>query len=103
MYEAIILSIVFLCLTAVVFICVVGTVLPLLLTRTNIDDLMPIAMKGVKASIIMAGISGVLELVSPDTVVRNPIMVIVTVATFVWSWGLLYLLRYRSRSLQSDS
>ncbi|MGD8570773.1 MAG: hypothetical protein PVJ39_21990 [Gammaproteobacteria bacterium] len=102
MFNAIILSIVFLCLTGVAFICVVGTVLPLLLTRSNIDDLMPIAEKGVKVGILLAGISGVLELVSPgDSVVRNPIIVIVTVTTFAWSWGLLYLLRYRERRLLS--
>jgi hypothetical protein len=102
MFNAIVLSIVFLCLTGVAFICIVGTVLPLLLTRTNIEDLMPIAMKGVKASIIMAGISGVLELLTPgDAVVRNPIIVIVTVVSFAWSWALLYLLRYRERRLLS--
>ena len=101
MYNAIVLSIVFLFLTGVVFVCVVGTVLPLLLTRGNVEDLMPIAVKGVKASIIMAGISGVLELVSPGEAVRNPGIVIVTGVTFVWSWGILYLLRYRERRLLS--
>ena len=101
MYSAIVFSIVFMFLTVAVFICVVGTVLPLLLTTSNIKDLMPIAMKGAKISIIMAGISGVLELISPDTAVSNPKMIIVTGVTFVWSWAILYLLRFRERQLLS--
>jgi len=99
MYESIVLSIVFLSLTLVVFICAVGTVLPLLLTRSNVEDLMPIAMKVVKASIIMAAVSGALELVSPGTVVRETTIIIVTGVTFVWSWVILYLLRLRERRL----
>jgi len=101
MYEAIVLSIVFLSLTWVVFVCVVGTVLPLFLNRSNVVDLMPLATKVVKASIILAAVSGVLELVSPDTVVRNSSFVIVTGVTFVWSWVILFLLKYRERRLQS--
>lgn len=102
MLNALILSVVFLCLTGVVFICVVGSVLPLLLSRSNADDLMPLAEKALKISLVLAGISGVLELVAPgDAVVRNPTIVIVTVITFIWSWGLLYLLRYRERQLLS--
>jgi len=101
MYEAIVLSIVFLSLTWVVFVCVVGTVLPLFLNRSNVNDLMPLATKVVKASIILAAVSGVLELVSPDTVVRNSSFVIVTGVTFVWCWVILYLLRYRERRLLS--
>ena len=101
MYEAIVLSIVFLALTWVVFVCVVGTVLPLLLTRSNVEDLMPIADKVVKASIILAAVSAVLEMVSPGTVLRESNFIIVTGVTFVWSWVILYLLRYRERRLLS--
>ena len=99
MYESIVLSIVFLSLAWVVFVCAVGTILPLLLTRSNIEDLMPIAMKVVKINIIMTAVCGVLELVSPGTVVREPSIVIVTGVTFVWSWVILYMLRFRERRL----
>lgn len=101
MFTAIIFSIVFMFLTVVVFVCVVGTILPLLLNSSNVNDLMPVAIKWVKASIIMAGISGVLELISWNTPVSDPVMLIITGVTFIWSWGLLYLLRYRERQLLS--
>jgi len=101
MYEAIVLSIVFLALTWVVFVCVVGTALPLLLNRSNVEDLMPLATKVVKVSIILAAISAVLELASPNTVVRESSFVIVTGVTFVWSWVILYVLKYRERQLLS--
>ena len=101
MYESIVLSIVFLSLAWVVFVCAIGTVLPLLLTRSNVDDLMPIAKKVVKVNIIMAAVCGALELVSPGTVVREPNIVIVTAVTFIWSWVILYLLRFRERRLST--
>ena len=101
MYESIVLSIVFLSLAWVVFVCAVGTVLPLLLTRSNVNDLMPIAKKVIKVNIIMAAVCGALELVSPGTVVREPNIVIVTAVTFIWSWVILYLLRFRERRLST--
>ena len=95
------LSIVFLFLTGVVFICIVTTVLPLFINRANSVDLMPVAMKAVKVSIVLAAICGVLELVSPGSVIRASSIDITTAVLFVWSCGLIYLLRYRDRSLQS--
>lgn len=101
MYEAIVLSIVFLSLTWAVFVCVVGTVLPLFLNQSNVGDLMPIAVKMLKSSIILVAVSAVLELVSPGTAIRSPSIIIVTGVTFVWSWGILYLLKYRERKILS--
>ena len=101
MYTAIVFSTIFLLLTVVVFVCVVGTVLPLLLNSSNVKDLMPIAIKWVKASIIMAGISGVLELISWNTPISDPVVLTITGVAFVWLWGVLYLLRYRERQLLS--
>lgn len=101
MFAAIVFSIVFMFLTVVVFVCVAGTILPLLLNTGNVNDLMPIAIKWVKASILMAGISGVLELIAWNTPVSDPIMLTITGVSFFWSWGLLYLLKWRERQLLS--
>lgn len=101
MLDAIMLSIVFMALTGVVFICIVASVMPLFMNRTNVEELMPIASKAVKISLVLATISGVLELVSPGTVIRAASVDIITAALFVWSVGLVYLLRYRGRRLQS--
>ena len=101
MFTAIVFSVVFIFLTVVVFVCVAGTILPLLLNSSNVNDLMPIALKSVKASIIMAAISGVLEAVSWNTPVSDPIMLTITGVSFGWLWVILYLLKYRERQLLS--
>jgi hypothetical protein len=49
---------------------------------------------------VMAAICGVLELVSPGSVIRAAGIDIATVVLFVWSFGLIYLLKYRDRSLR---
>lgn len=100
MFDAIMISIVLLLLMGVVFICVVATVMPLFINRANAEDLMPIAMKAAKAGVVMAAICGVLELVSPGSVIRAAGIDIATVVLFVWSFGLIYLLKYRDRSLR---
>jgi hypothetical protein len=100
MYDAIMISIVFLALTGVVFICIVATAMPLFINRSNAADLMPMTMTGTKVSILLATLCGVLELISPGSVIRATSIDITTAVTFVWSVGLIYLLRYRNRSLQ---
>jgi hypothetical protein len=101
MYDAIMISIVFLSLTGVVFICIVATAMPLFINRDNAEELMPITMTGAKVSIVLATLCGVLELVSPGSVIRAPNIDITTAVVFVWSCGLIYLLKYRDRRLRS--
>lgn len=101
MYDALLISIVFLFLTGVAFICIVATVMPLFINRNNAPELMPITMKAAKISIVLASLCGVLELVSPGSVIRAAAIDITTAVLFLWSCGLIYLLRYRDRSLQS--
>lgn len=101
MFDAIMISIVFLFLTGVVFICIVATAMPLFINRGNAAELMPLSMNAVKISIVLAAICGVLELVSPGSVIRAASVDITTAVLFVWSCGLIYLLKYRNRSLRS--
>jgi len=101
MFDAIMLSIVFLFLTGVVFICIVASVMPLFISHNNVTDLMPITMLGAKISTVLAALCGVLELVSPGTVIRAASIDITTAVLFIWSCGLIYMLRYRNRHLQS--
>ena len=101
MFDAIMISIVFLFLTGVVFICIVTTAMPLFINRGNAAELMPLSMNAVKISIVLAAICGVLELVSPGSVIRAASVDITTAVLFVWSCGLIYLLKYRNRSLRS--
>lgn len=100
MLDAIMISIVFLFLTGVVFICIVGTVMPLFINRGNAADLMPLSMMAAKVSIVLAAVCGVLELVSPGTIIRATTIDITTAVLFLWSCGLMYVLRHRRRSLQ---
>jgi hypothetical protein len=101
MYDAVLISIVFMALVGAVFICIVGTAMPLFINRGNVDELMPITMRGAKISIILAAISGVLEVISPGTIIRATTIDVTTAVLFVWSLGLFYLLRHRDRRLQS--
>jgi hypothetical protein len=103
MYDEIMISIVFLFLTGVIFICTTTTVMSLFVSRASAVDLFPIAMKGAKISIVLATLCGVLELVSPGSVLRATGVDITTAVLFVWSCGLIYLIRYRDRSLHSEN
>ena len=100
-YDSIAISIVLLFLSGVVLICALASVMPLFMNRDNVLELMPIAMKGAKISIVLAGVCVVLELVSPGSVVRNVYVAITTAALFAWPCGLVYLLKYRGRQLLS--
>jgi hypothetical protein len=100
MFDGIMISIVLLLLMGVVFICVVASVMPLFINRANAEELMPIARKAAKAGVVMAAICGVLELVSPGSVIRAAGIDITTAVLFVWSIGLIYLLKYRDRRLR---
>lgn len=100
-YDSIAISIVLLFLSGVVLICIVATAMPLVMNRDNVDELMPIAMKGAKVSMVLAALCGALELASPGSVVRATGVGLTTAALFLWPWGLTYLLKYRERKLQS--
>jgi hypothetical protein len=102
MFDAILISIVLLFLMAVIFICVVATVMPFFIGRATAAELMPIAMKAAKISVVLAAICGVLELVSPGSVIRAVGIDITTAVLFVWSCGLIYMLKHRDRSLRSE-
>ena len=101
MYDAMAFSILVLFLSGSIIICVVGTVTPLFMNQSNVGDIMPMAMKGAKISIWLAGICGVLVLISPDSAIRDISVVITTAVLFVWSWVLIVLLKMRYRKLVS--
>jgi hypothetical protein len=101
MYDSIAISIILLFLSGVFLICVIATGMPLFMNRNNVGDLMPIAMKGVRVSIVLAAICGLLELVSPGSVIRDNGIDITTAGLFLWSCALYFLLKYRGRSLQA--
>lgn len=101
MYDAIVFSLVFLLLSGVFLICVITTGMPLFINRNNIDDLMPISLKGAKIGIILTVICGVLELASPGSVIRATLIDVATAGLFLWSIGVYYLLRYKDRTIRS--
>jgi hypothetical protein len=101
MYDAMAISLILLFLSGVVLICLVDTAMPFFMSRANVAEIMPYAMKAAKTSILLAAICGVLEMVSPGSVIRATSIDITTAVLFVWSCGLIYLLKYRGRMLQS--
>lgn len=98
-YDGIAISIVLLLLSGAVLICIVATAMPLFMNLRNVGELMPIAMKGAKVSAVLAAICIVLELASPGSVIRSPSIIISSAGLFLWSLGLIFLLKFRSRSL----
>lgn len=100
-YDSIAISIVLLFLSGVVLMCMIASVMPLFMNRENVNELMPIAMKGARSSIWLAGLCAVLELVSVGSIVRSAGVAIITAALLAWPIGLMYLLKYRGRRLQS--
>jgi hypothetical protein len=101
MYDAIAFSLVFLLLSGVFLICAIATAMPLFINPDNIDDLMPLSIMGAKIAVVLSAICGVLELVSVGSVIRAPLIDLATAGLFIWSIGLIYLLRYKERTVRS--
>jgi len=100
-YDSIAISIILLFLSGVVLMCIVASFMSLFINRDNINELMPIAMKGAKVSIVLAVICAVLELVSVGSIVRNAGVAITTAALLAWPVALFYMLKHRGRKLLS--
>lgn len=94
-------SIIVLFLTGAIIICLAETAVPLFMNRSNVADIMPAAMKGAKISIVLVGICGLLEVFSPGSIVRATNVDIVTGVLFLWSCGLIPLLKMRHRRIAS--
>lgn len=103
LYDGFAISMILLLLSGVVIACIVVTASPLFMNRSNVGELMPLAMKGAKVSAALAAICIVMELASPGSVVRAPSLDITTVALFIWALGLIYLLKQYGRRLHLDS
>ncbi len=102
-YDGLAISLVLLFLSGVVLMCIVATGMALLMNRSNVGELMPIAMKGAKISAVLAAICILLELISPGSVVRAASIDMTTAVLFLWASGLIYLLKFRSRSYHLGS
>lgn len=98
-YDGIAISIVLLLLSGAVILCIIATAMPFFMNLNNVGELMPLARKGARISAVLAAICLVLELASPGSVVRTPSIVITSAVLFLWALGLIFLLKYRGRSL----
>jgi hypothetical protein len=103
MYDAIAFSLVFLLLSGVFLICAIGTAMPLFVNPGNRHDLMPLSFMGAKIGIVLSVICGVIELASPGSVVRAPIIYLATAGLLIWSIGLIFLLRHKDRKVRAQS
>lgn len=99
MYDAFIMSLLALLLFGAFLICVAGTAAPLFLTRSNMDELWPLMSKAAKISIVMSGIGVALVVISSGEAFRNSTIITATGGLFVWSFGILALMKMRKNSL----
>lgn len=103
MYDAMAISLIMLLLAGAILICVVATITPLFMNRSNVLEILPIVTKGAKISAGLSGIAGVLEIVSPGSVIRETGIVVTTGILFVWALALIGLLKVRGQALLKDS
>lgn len=98
-YDGIAISLVLLLLSGAVLLCILITATPFFMNHNNVSELMPLARKGARIGAVLAGICLALELISPGSVIRDLGLVIATVVIFVWSIGLIFLLKHYGRRL----
>jgi hypothetical protein len=99
MYDAMALSLIMLLLAGAILICIATTATLLLMNRSNVLEILPIVTKGTKISVGLSGIAGILEIVSPGSVIQDITIVVTTGILFVWSLALIQLLKARGRTL----